>query len=317
MKNVLLFVLLFCAVFDVSTTQAQCRKPRFRPDWTFEVPRPTNATYIFDKQQGEGTTRREALNQAMARVFEYTANRIGQFVSTEEIHRAVQTGEDFDVIGRNMKIPIYKVCEFFVQDTINYRWTAYVLCQVAKAGNITPQFETFTECGKHEKYDEFKKHYDECLKKIEDDKRMKAYVELLECKKAKRKENAKAFCASFFVPGVGQMMKGYGTEGAFTLIGDLGLIGGGVGTYFVAKKQLDLLKSGTLDIETFNVTKTKYNALRITTYSMFAAAGALYVFNLYRACAAKSKKHQYYCFYPTVIPSENDLALGVGMSINF
>ena len=136
------------------TAFAQMPRPKFRPDWVFEAPRPSNATYLYVVEHGEGKTKREALNQALGRVFQSTANRIGTYISTEEVNRAVQAGTDYEVIARNMKVPINKVCEFPVQDSITNSWTMYILCQVAKAGNITPEFEATDECTKHKRFDE-------------------------------------------------------------------------------------------------------------------------------------------------------------------
>ena len=112
-------------------------------------------------EHGEGNTKREALNQAIGRVFQSTANRIGQPVSSAEINKSVQQGVEFDVIARNIKIPVNKVCEFPVQDPQTNAWTVYILCQVAKAGNITPEFETTDACTKHEKFDAFRKKWEE------------------------------------------------------------------------------------------------------------------------------------------------------------
>ena len=135
-------------------------------------------------------------------------------------------------------------------------------------------------------------------------------------------DNAGAFVGSMFVPGLGQMIKGHGTEGAFTLIGELGFFGTGIGTYCVAKNKLKLINTEALDYSTYMQLKKDYNALRITSYTMYAAAGVLYAFNLYRAwCADHRKKgyyHENYAFYPTVIPVDNQsLALGLGVSFNF
>ena len=130
MRRILFCVLLASVALCVSAQQSQ--QPEYRPDWMYQIPNPTNSTYLYVVEHGEGDTEREALNQAIARVFQSTANRIGQFVSTDEINRAVQSGTNYDVIGRNMKVPIHKVCDFSVQNSYTSKWTVYVLCQVAK-----------------------------------------------------------------------------------------------------------------------------------------------------------------------------------------
>ena len=141
---------------------------------------------------------------------------------------------------------------------------------------------------------------------------------LREAKKQKTKDNATAFVGSVFIPGLGQMIKGHGTEGAFTLVGELGFLGTGIGTYYAAKNKLNLIQNEALDYSTYIQTTKSYEALRITSYTMYAAAGVLYAFNLYRAWCAPHKNKQYYSFYPTVIPTnDQQLALGVGMTVKF
>ena len=303
MKKILFLGLLVIVSMSV---MGQPRKPEYRPDWVYNTPHPGNATYLYVVEHGEGATKREALNQAIARVFQSTANRIGQFVSTDEINRAVQAGTNYDVIGRNMKVPVNKVCEFALQDQTNYSWTVYVLCQVAKAGNITPEFEDCDLCNAHTVFDRNMKYYNDQLAQ-----------QKLNARKARNKENAISLVESAFVPGLGQIMKGHVTEGTFTLIGEVGLLSGGIATYAVAKNKLELLKAEDLDYASFNQLTKEYNGLRAGSYIMYVTAGALYAFNLYRAYCAPSYKHRNYSFYPTIIPTDNQqLALGVGMSVN-
>ena len=168
MKKLLFFVLLFGT--SLVTIAQEPKKPEYRPDWVFNTPHPGNSTYLYVVEYGEAANKREALNQAMARVFQSTANRIGQFVSTEAINRAVQEGTNYEVIGRNMKVPVNKVCEFATQDKSNYHWTVYVLCQVAKSGSITPEFEYCDLCNTHTMFDSAIKRYNQ---QIEHKKQLK------------------------------------------------------------------------------------------------------------------------------------------------
>ena len=304
MRKILFFTLL--ALVSTSAMAQQPPKPQFRPDWVYNTPHPGNSTYLYVVEHGEGATKREALNQAIARVFQSTANRIGQFVSTDEINRAVQAGTDYNVIGRNMKVPVHKVCEFPIQNK-DYSWTVYVLCQVAKAGNITPEFEECDLCNSHTIFDKNLKYYNDRLAQQE-----------ISARKAKTKENVISLVESAFVPGLGQIMKGYVAEGTITLIGEVGLLTGGIATYAVAKNKLELLKTEDLDYASFNQLTKKYNGLRAGSYVMYVSAAALYAFNLYRAYCAPSLKNKNYSFYPTLIPTDNQqLALGMGMSLNF
>lgn len=170
MKKILFFVLLLASA-SISVAAKQPKKPEYRPDWIYNAPRPGNSTYFYVVDQGEGSTKREALNQAIARVFQSTANRLGQFVSTDEINEALQAGTSYEVIGRNMKIPVYKVCEFAIRNQDD-TWTMYILCQVAKSGNITPEFEPCEVCNTHIAFDNAMKHYNELMEYNEMEKEL-------------------------------------------------------------------------------------------------------------------------------------------------
>ena len=267
---------------------------------------PTNGTYLFVVEQGEGNTKREALNMAIGRVLQSTANRIGVGVSTDEIYRAMATGSDYEVIARNMKIPFNKVCEFAVQDTVKYTWTMYVLCQVAKAGNINVEFDPHVDCTKHEHFKELMAKY----QKQEED-RMAAI------KKAETSQNAKALVVSVFVPGVGQMTKGHYVEGAITLVGEVALIGGGVGTLLAAQKQDKILGSYGIDYDTYQQALKSKPVFQGVSYTCFGFAAVLYGVNLWRAYTLEPKQKRY-AFYPTVVPvNDNNYALGMGATIKF
>lgn len=356
-------------------------KPVFQPDWIYEVPKASNGTFRYIVEHGEASTEREAMNLAIARVYQNVANATGQAISTEEINQALQSGSSFDVIEKKMLIPIVKICDFPISKGGIYK--VYVLYQAAVAGNITPIFDTYTDCFAHTKYDNQMDYYNKkeeeykgkleiynkeleeynreilrrdsierarqdsieqarlraiekarqdsieqarlrAIEQARQDSIRKAQEEALhqqrlrDAKKQKTKDNATAFVGSVFIPGLGQMIKGHGTEGAFTLIGELGFVGAGIGTYYAAKNKLNLIQNEALDYSTYIQTKNEYNALRITSYTMYAAAGVLYAFNLYRAWCAPHKNKQYYSFYPTVIPTnDQQLALGVGMTVKF
>ena len=322
-------------------------RPKFIPDWVLQTPIASNQTFRYVVESGEGTTERDAENMALARVYQNVANATAQPISSAEINQALQTGSTFEVIEKKMRIPMIKLCTFPIRQNNDTYYKVFVLYQVASAGNVTPMFDSYNDCMAHTFYDKQLAHY----KKLEDEYKLKLdnyYKELdkynkeierrkvqeearqdslhrQKIKDSKREQlgdNAGAFVGSMFVPGLGQMIKGHGTEGAFTLIGELGFFGTGIGTYCVAKNKLKLINTEALDYSTYMQLKKDYNALRITSYTMYAAAGVLYAFNLYRAwCADHRKKgyyHENYAFYPTVIPVDNQsLALGLGVSFNF
>lgn len=114
------------------------------PDWIINKPSPTNSTYLYVVESATGQTEMQARNRAIGEVFRSTAMRIGQPIDSEEINRALQSGTEYYVISSQYNVPINKVCEYTDNKTSPCR--VYVLCQVAKAGNIRVEFDDFNAC---------------------------------------------------------------------------------------------------------------------------------------------------------------------------
>lgn len=149
--NKQIFITLVFALFVLSSTAQKL------PDWIINKPTPTNSTYLYVVESATGQTEMEARNRAIGEVFRSTAMRIGQPFDSEEINRALQRGTEYYVISSQYNIPINKVCEYTDNKTSPCR--VYVLCQVAKAGNIHVEFDDFTGC-----YEGANKYYaDEAL----------------------------------------------------------------------------------------------------------------------------------------------------------
>jgi hypothetical protein len=304
-------LLLLMSALTLSVSAQMMRRPSFRPDWTFQAPMPTNGTYLFVVEQGEGNTKREALNMAIGRVLQSTANRIGVGVSTDEIYRAMATGSDYEVIARNMKIPFNKVCEFAVQDTVKYTWTMYVLCQVAKAGNINVEFDPHVDCTKHEHFKELMAKY----QKQEED-RMAAI------KKAENSRNATALLASTFIPGSGQMLKGHGGTGAAFLIGEIAIFGGGTACHFLGEEQVKIMKATGTTYADYQKAKSAKNTLDIAMWTCFGVGAAVHIGNMVHAWFV-SDRHAptNLTFAPALIQTNEYMtpsyAMGAGMQIKF
>lgn len=308
----LIIVLAVCGLAFSAT--AQMHEPEFLPDWTYIAPAPGNATYIYVAEHGEGNTKREAINQAIGRVFQSTANRIGQFISTDEINRAMQAGTDYQVISRKMKVPVNKVCEFPVQNPVDYTWTVYVLCQVAKSGNITPEFDPCERCTDHTIYDkkmeEWHKHQQDSIDKIAH---------------STKRSNARAIAASTFIPGMGQMLKKQGGSGAAFLLSELALFGGGTACYFLGQDQSKKMKAVGTSYDDYKAAKDKKHTYDIVMYSCFGVGAAVHIANMVHAWCVKDKsdkkKSTSMNFIPAIIPinelSQPSYAYGAGVQINF
>lgn len=164
---------------------------------------------------------------------------------------------------------------------------------------------------------------------------LKAYEQKKNEEREHRKDKKKqvdgiALAASFFVPGAGQMYKGEYGKGSGILISELALVGGGVGCYFVGKKQLSIMQDKTVEYDAFNSAKSTYNTMRIVSYSCYGAAAALYIFNLCHAYLMKPSENpkvkkrlgvESVSLYPAVMPLNEfynpSYAMGAGIQIKF
>lgn len=252
-----------------------------RPAWTVRLPKSNSSTYIYVCESAIAGSEREARNQAISRVFENTAMRIGVPFDSQKVIEAVQRGTDLDVISKQYNIPIYKVCEY--PEHIGYNYRVYVLCQVAASGNVTPQFDySFRGCN--------------------DDKRY---------------STGSALLSSALLPGLGQMGKRHYGEGIFTLLGEMALVGGAVSTYYIGKNKLEEMTSGTLSFNDYASAEKKYNTLRTTNGILWGAAAALYVFNLYRAATLHPNYKQTVYIEPSLIDTPTEMLPVIGLTLKF
>lgn len=256
------------------------------PDWTRKKPVSHNYQTDYEVGVGVASTYKEAEKAAYLDIMKKFLDRCGIIVSTDDIIQAVYGGKSYKVSNIDLKKPpLRPVCH--TQEILpDKKIRVYLLYQVPRDGSvIDPQqyYEDFNDCEKISQY-----------------------------------SNGKALAASFFIPGAGQMIKRQYTEGALTLCGELALVGGGIGTYFVGKKQLDIMKDRTVEYEAFHSAQNMYNTMRIISYSCYGVAAALYIFNLYRAYTIAPRPKRNFSFYPTLIQSDDyNLAMGVGVSVKF
>ena len=252
-----------------------------KPGWIYNKPTPTNNSYLYVMEAATGMTELEARNQAFARVFQSTAMRLGQPINSDEINRAVQSGKDFNVISAQYNIPINKVCEYTEKNAGGYR--VYILCQAARAGNIVVDFDY-----------EFNGCYD-----------------------VRQYNNGTALLKSALLPGLGQIGKRHVGEGVATFLGEMALLGGGVGSYMMAQNQLDIMRNSNTNYTDYMAARELYGILKTVNIACYGAAAALYAFNLYRAYAARPKYSDNFAFNPIVMPSDNSMAMGISLTYKF
>lgn len=252
-----------------------------RPAWTVKLPKSQNSTYIYVCENAIAGLEKDARNQAIARVFQSTAMRIGVPFDSQKVFEAVQQGTDIAIISRKYNIPIYKVCEY--TERVGHNYKVYVLCQVAAQGNVPPQFDYgFRGCNDDHKY-----------------------------------SSGMAVLSSVFLPGLGQMGKRHYGEGVVTLISEVALVGGAAATWFMGQNELEKLTSGTLGYDSYLSTEKSYNTLLTTNHIMIGAAVALYVFNLYRAATLHPNYKQTVFVEPSLINTPTETLPSVGLTLRF
>ena len=77
------------------------------------------------------------------------------------------------------------------------------------------------------------------------------------------------------------------------------------------------MNNANTNYKDYIVAKDTYNDMKRYNTVCLGAAAAVYVFNLYRAFAAKLKYKNSYALNPTILPVNYDLAYGVSLTYNF
>lgn len=253
-----------------------------RPGWTHNTPKAGNNTYVYVVERGGGTTVNEAINNALLKVLRTTMMRIGAVVSWEEVNSSLQKGADWGTVAMKYNIPVNKVCEYVEQKT-ERGYRVAVLCQVAKSGAVYPEFDEFTACTDTKSY-----------------------------------SDGAALLKSVFIPGLGQMGKNHTTEGVITLLGEVVLVGGAVGTYYMAQQELTTMRDRDVSFEDYQTAKSNYETYRHANIACLSAAGILYVYNLIRAYTMTPKyKTRSLSFTPSIMPTDYGLASGINLTFNF
>lgn len=114
------------------------------PQWVQKKPRPANDTYLYVVERGVGATEMEARNRAMGLVYRSTIERLSLGIDLSSINNVIANGSNYGDSSEAMNVPVNKVCEFIQQEANQY--AVYVLCQVARYGNIQVSFTDFTHC---------------------------------------------------------------------------------------------------------------------------------------------------------------------------
>ena len=136
MKKILFLLLLAISQMVICAQEV--------PQWVQKKPKPANDTYLYVVERGVGATEMEARNRAMGLVYRSTIERLSLGIDLSSINNAIANGSNYGDSSEAMNVPVNKVCEFIQQEANQY--AVYVLCQVARYGNIQVSFTEFTHC---------------------------------------------------------------------------------------------------------------------------------------------------------------------------
>lgn len=131
----------FCVVLLLGSLAAQAALPR----WVRHHPKADNDTYYYVVEDATATTEAAAENKALGSVLQQAIMRLGLPYSSKDVEEAMATGSLQSMVTE-FKIPVKQVCHYR-QALQSGAVRVYILCQVAKAGNIEVEFTEFRHCG--------------------------------------------------------------------------------------------------------------------------------------------------------------------------
>lgn len=116
------------------------------PDWAINLPKSNNPTMDYLVGIGEGSTYKNAYNEAVCDALRKLILRFGLSVNSNDVMNAVYSGQELATISRDYNIPpINNVCISQIKQQGVER--VYVLFQIpANAMMTNPVFEPFTKC---------------------------------------------------------------------------------------------------------------------------------------------------------------------------
>lgn len=114
------------------------------PRWIRMVPKADKPTFYYVVEDATSSDEEAAHNKAVGEVLQHAIMSLGLPFSSTQVATAINTGTLVSKMAE-WKIPINEVCRYTQEYEGGVR--VYVLFQVAKAGNIDPDFSQFRACG--------------------------------------------------------------------------------------------------------------------------------------------------------------------------
>ncbi len=120
-----------------------------RPYWISNLPSaPEKSMYYYRVTQGEEMDYDKAYAKAFARAIMESSWKLGLEVNTSDDLQTIENGvhNNIKIADSKMTLPLNKVCEYTERRTETRGVRVYILWQVAKYGNVLPNFDEFTKC---------------------------------------------------------------------------------------------------------------------------------------------------------------------------
>lgn len=250
-----------------------------KPGWIYNPPKPSNDTYLYRVESGLGITKKEAENEAFARVLQSAASQIKVDFESSEINRALQEGTEYAIISREFSIPVNKVCEYV--ENVGGGFKVYLLCQVAKSALVEVKWDDFTNCDRQ-------------------------YIDGM------------AVLKSALVPGLGQFHKGQTGKGIGFLVGETASIGGIVAGQSMRHTNINKMNS-TNNASLQKQYVDKANMFTTVRNISIGAAAAVYVWNVLDAIISRGSNHSAHSNSTSLnfIPVVTDESVAFSVNYNF
>lgn len=119
------------------------------PSWISSLPKTeTNEMYYYRVTIGEGRTYDMAYANAFAKAILESSWKLGLEVKTSDDLEVIEKSvyDNITVETSRMNLPLNKVCEYRENLSGSANKRIYILWQVAKYGNMPPNFKEFTDC---------------------------------------------------------------------------------------------------------------------------------------------------------------------------
>lgn len=118
------------------------------PSWVSKRPVSEKKSYYYRVTIGEGENYDKAYAKAFARAIMESSWKLGVEVKTTDDLQTIENNitSNVEVVSSRMTLPMNKVCEYIEPLSGRMGVRIYILWQVARQGNIAPDFDEFLNC---------------------------------------------------------------------------------------------------------------------------------------------------------------------------